>query len=34
MTRGCLARRAGSVLAALVAAGMALGWRLEDRRLA
>lgn len=27
-----LARRAGSALAALVAAGVAVGWRIEDRR--
>lgn len=29
-----LARRAGSALAALVAAGVAVGWRIEDRRMA
>lgn len=33
-TRLRLVRRAGSALAALAAAGVAVGWQIEDRRTA
>jgi hypothetical protein len=32
--RARLVRRTGSALAALAAAGVAVGWRIEDRRTA